>query len=147
MNDMVRFRLAASLKHWEGQRNDLYFVNGIPHIGIGHNLRTSISDLAVETIFRDDVRGVGDAVDRALPWSAALALPRVAVLYEMAFNLGLGGLLRFQQMLAACQEENWELAAVEILDSDAATQTGGARYRMFAEQMRRGEWQDPAVDL
>lgn len=143
MNDLLRLRLTARLARVEGRRHLMYRDSrGIETIGIGHNLRdVPISDRAVDVIFEDDLNAVERAVETALPWTSALSLPRLGVLYEMVFNLGLGGLLEFKKMLAALEAEQWEEAAREIVDSDAAVQTGGKRYQELAEQMRSDKWQ------
>ena len=45
------------------------------------------------------------------------------VLIDMTFNLGLGGLLKFENMLDAIECRDWEKASEELLDSRYAIQT------------------------
>ena len=148
VNAELREHLARRLIRYEGKRNRMYLDSkGIPTIGIGHNLRDkSISDRAVAVIFEDDIGDVEREMERELPWVAALSLPRQAVLYDMAFNMGMGstvektGLLGFAKMLAALQADQWDDAAKEMLDSDYHKDVG-RRAEDLAQQMRSGEWE------
>lgn len=65
--------------------------------------------------------------------------PRGAVLTNMAYNLGVKGLLGFTKMLAAFAAGDYDTAAVEMLDSKWAKQVGDRATRL-AEQMRTGRW-------
>jgi len=38
--------------------------------------------------------------------------PRLA-LFDMAWNLGLNGLSKFRKLISACNDKNWDVAAVE----------------------------------
>ena len=124
----------------EGWRNKMYLDSeGIPSIGVGHNLRdVPISDAAVEQIFADDLTDKFNEVERVFPWSVHLSEPRLAVLINMAF-MGIGKLRGFVKMLAAMQAGEWERAARELLDSKYHTQVG-ARAERLAEQLRTDRW-------
>ncbi|HUO11336.1 MAG TPA: glycoside hydrolase family protein, partial [Caulobacteraceae bacterium] len=63
--------------------------------------------------------------------------PRQDVLANMAFNLGVGGLLRFPKTLALVRAERWDAAADAMLASAWARQVG-ARARRLAEQLCTG---------
>ena len=45
------------------------------------------------------------------------------VMLDMAYQMGVGGLLKFEKMLAAIACEDYETAADELLDSNYARQT------------------------
>ena len=60
-------------------------------------------------------------------------------LKNMAFNMGVAGLLEFRQMLAEVQTADWPGAAAEMLSSKWATQVGDRAHRL-ALQMTTGEW-------
>ena len=45
------------------------------------------------------------------------------VLIEMIFQLGIGNVMKFKKMIAALQEQDFETASLEMLDSRWATQT------------------------
>ena len=113
---------------------------GIWTIGVGHNLEARpIPRAAGIIIFEVDLADTILDVDRALPWAARLDECRRAVLINMAFNLGIHGLLDFRRMLAAVQAADWPLASKEMLDSKWATQVGGRALRL-AQQMETGAW-------
>ena len=78
-----------------------------------------------------------DSLDGALPWWIGLAAPRAAVLVNMAYNLGLNGLLGFPHMLAAAQAGKWAEAHDEMLNSAWARQVP-ARALRLANQMQTG---------
>ena len=94
-------------------------------IGVGRNL----DDMGItrdEALFLldNDILRAQSAVIHALPWSTTLDRPRFEVLVNMAFNLGINGLLGFAKFLAALQAGDYPTAAQEMLDSRWATQVG-----------------------
>lgn len=132
--------LRKQLTRDEGWRNQMYLDSeGIPSIGVGHNLRdVPISNAAVAQIFTDDLTDKLREVEQAFPWSARQSEPRRGVLVNMAF-MGIGKLKGFVKMLAAMQAGDWETAARELLDSKYATQVG-ARAERLADQLRSDRW-------
>ena len=64
---------------------------------------------------------------------------RQNVLINMAFNIGIGGLLKFKNTLAHIRSGQYELAAAEMLDSTWARQVHG-RAKELALQMKTGEF-------
>lgn len=78
---------------------------------------------------------------KALPWVRGLTEPRQGALLNMAFQMGLGGLLGFQQTLAATRDEQYAHAANLMRMSLWAKQTP-KRARKMARQIETGEWQE-----
>lgn len=76
-------------------------------------------------------------LDLDLSWWRTLDAPRGAVLPNMAFNLGMHGLLGFPHMLAAAQAGNWVQAADEMRNSRWAEQVPNRAARL-AMQMQTG---------
>jgi lysozyme len=119
---------------------------GLWTIGRGHHDATICGGMVwppekVEATFAADVAEKRHQLAAALPWSLRWPLgPRLAVLVEMAFQMGLGGLLEFHQALAAMRDERWHDAAGQMLASLWAKQTPG-RARRMATQVETGEWQ------
>lgn len=110
---------------------------GFKTIGYGHNLETTpITKLAAKGILMDDMLALLPQVEQ-LPKYSSLSEPRKAVLMNMAFNLGIVGLKRFKKMFAAIEENDFDTAADEMLDSKWATQVKGRAERL-AEAMRKG---------
>ena len=62
---------------------------------------------------------------------------RQAVIIDMAFNLGFGGLREFVKMITAVQESRYDDAADEMLASKWAKQVGN-RAKKLAGMMRSG---------
>ena len=73
----------------------------------------------------------------SIPWAAELCEARRGVLIEMAYQMGLAGLLGFKRFLAAAREGRWADAAREMLDSRWARQTP-ERAERLAEIMEEG---------
>ena len=72
------------------------------------------------------------------PWFHTLNDARQNVIANMAYQLGIDGLLKFKRFLAACKEHDFETAADEILDSRAATQAPN-RFKRHEAVMRAGQ--------
>lgn len=114
---------------------------GIPTIGVGRNLRDKgISQAEADAMLDADLREYTAAVVARIPAALALDDARRGVLVNMAFNLGIAGLLAFTKMLAAVEAGDWDRAAVEMMDSRWATQVGERAARL-ARQMQTGQWQ------
>lgn len=76
----------------------------------------------------------------ALPWFKYLDEVRQAALLDMAYQLGVGGVLKFPKMLAALRDRRWAEAESHALDSDWKNQTP-ERAKRVARQLATGEWQ------
>lgn len=108
-------------------------------IGIGHNLTDNGLPLPIiEDLYEHDVAATLGALAFRLPWFPALDPMRQRALVNVAFNVGVGGLLGFRKMLAALAQQDYETAADELLDSDAARKLP-ARYRRLAQMIRTGK--------
>ena len=116
---------------------------GFTTIGVGRliDVRRSggLSDSEVDFLLTNDIAEKSTQVLRALPWASELNEPRLAVLINMAFQLGIRGLLGFPGMLGAARTGDYGLAALHMVDSLWAKQTP-ARANRLAEQMESGEW-------
>lgn len=71
--------------------------------------------------------------------------PRRDILISMAYQMGTAGLERFHDMLSAIIKEDWDVAAIQMLNSIWAKQTQERAHR-HASVMRSGQWQ-PTYDL
>lgn len=78
-----------------------------------------------------------DQLDATIPWWRNLTPNRQAVLADMAYNLGVPGLLKFKNTLAMVQAGNYEGAAKGMLNSLWAKQVKG-RATELADLMRQG---------
>lgn len=109
-------------------------------IGYGRNLEDKgISQHEADFLFQNDLDETQRALLQALPWVSELDEVRQAVLMSMAFQLGIFGLLKFEQTLSAIQAKNFDEAARRMLQSLWAKQTP-TRARRHAIMMRKGQW-------
>lgn len=133
----------------EGEVLHLYYDSvGVPTIGIGHNLRDvpvpaelckeiTITPAGAHALLAMKLAEVNEELSRALPWTDNLDPVRRKVLVNMAFNLGIGGLLLFKVTLEAVRTERWASARAGMLESKWASQVGD-RAKRLAEQMYTG---------
>jgi lysozyme len=116
-------------------------VRGHPTLGIGRALDVEgITAAEASFLLADDETAGNAALSQALPWFQALDPLRQRVLAEMAFNMGINGLLGFHDTLAAVQSSNWQMAHDGMLASHWAQQVGGRAQRL-ATMMLTGESQ------
>lgn len=150
-------RLEAQIKASEGFRLNAYrCTTGALTIGYGHNCDASpvdgvarvgdrITRDEAERLLRSDIADAVWSVRDVLPWVTELNAPRQAVLYDMAFNMGLGrpgisGLLSFHNTLRLIEEGHYTEASHNMLLSKWARQVKGRAVRL-ARQMQLGVWQ------
>lgn len=133
--------LRLQIERDEGLRLKPYLDSvGKCTIGYGRNLDDrGISAAEARLMLDADLAETILAVSQALPWVATLDEPRRAVLINMAYNLGIAGLLGFRRALAAMQRGDWPEAAKEMLTSTWAEQVGPRAHRL-AKQMAEGVW-------
>lgn len=93
-------------------------------MGVGRNLDdVGISMDEAMYMLDNDIRDAVKGVNKALPWMLGLDDARRDILYEMAFQLGLTGLLGFKKMLLAVREREYKQAAQQMRDSKWYKQT------------------------
>jgi lysozyme len=146
---MVVDNLIDQLRRDEGEVLHVYLDSmGIRTAGVGHNLESHHIDLPVgapiskqqsEDWLREDVAEVSNQVHSLIPWSDGLDEPRRGVLLNMAFNLGIYGLLKFKNTLAMVRVGDYAGAARGMLASLWASQVGPRATRL-AQQMQQGVW-------
>lgn len=93
-----------------------------------------------EYLLQNDVYRVRREVETKLPWFAKLDPARQGVLLNMAFQMGIRGLLGFKNTLAMIERGDYKAAAKGMLNSKWAQQTP-ARCKRLSIQMESGEWQ------
>jgi GH24 family phage-related lysozyme (muramidase) len=73
--------------------------------------RCRLSDAAIEALAAADVAKFAEGVARVLPNFNRYPECVQAALFDMTFNLGLGGIQKFHHLIAACDAGDWEAAA------------------------------------
>jgi len=115
-------------------------------IGVGRNLEDrGITKQESAYLLDNDIRQVCAELRKHLPWFGDLGAARQAVLIDMAFNLGIAGLLSFKRTLEHIRFAEYKQAAVEMIDSVWANQVG-ERARRLAWMMDTGRWPDVLGD-
>ncbi len=109
----------AELRRDEGVRYWPYTdTMGIPSTGVGHNLRAiplpsswayPLTDAQVNQLLNQDLQNTFAALDQNIPWWRALDEVRQRVVANMAFNMGVGGLMTFKNTLGAMQRRSLHL--------------------------------------
>jgi len=130
--------LKDQLTRDEGRVATLYYdtLNN-PTIGIGRNLKRPLSDDEIDYLYHNDIITHSTELLTALPWIANLDEVRRNALINMAFNMGVPGLLKFKNMLTAMNNGDWDQAAKEVLNSLWHDQVGRRSFRI-SEQIRTG---------
>jgi lysozyme len=149
-------RLIEQLKQHEGYRKHCYKDSkGIDTIGYGYNLssniasfssielayfyRTGMSKTEALRVLKLCVNKVMEELESKLEWFPSLTKARQDVLINMCFNLGIVRLLKFNKMLKFLENEDWQGAAGEMLESKWHSDVGQRAITLSA-QMMRGEY-------
>ena len=108
-------------------------------IGYGHNLTAKgLRSTFCEQLLVADLQDAVAELETALSWVDQLDMVRQGVLLQLAFNLGIKGLLGFHQMLTHLQAGEWDAAAAALIDSTAGHQEP-ARIQRWANQLAAGQ--------
>ncbi len=136
MGDMMNLnRVIDSLKQEEGFDGMPYEDKlGIPTIGYGTKLPLTEEEAALLLKHRLDKKIL--EISEKEPFFLDLPQKAQEVIANMAYQLGVGGVLEFKKMWAALKKGDYQKAADEMLDSKWATQTPN-RAKRLAEIMRR----------
>lgn len=135
-----RDAMVRQLRLHEGERLKPYRCTaGKLTIGVGRNLEDrGITRDESAMLLANDIADMERELQRALPWVARLDEVRQRVLVDMAFNLGIVGLLNFKRTLATIETGDYQQAATMMLDSKWAKQVG-QRAERLARMMATGK--------
>lgn len=129
------------IKQHEGYRQFPYHCTaGKLTIGIGFNLDdVGLSEEESELLLAHRLGKLKAKLAASLPCFSGLDEVRQACLLDMAYQMGVAGLLKFETTLALVSHRSYENAAKHMLDSRWADQTP-IRAKQVAEMMRTGQW-------
>lgn len=109
-------------------------------IGIGRNIQDrGLSDDEIDYIYQNDERIAETEAKTLVDGFEWLADARKIALVSMVFQMGKGRVSKFKKMIAAINENNFALAANEMLDSKWARDDTPDRAERAAEMMRTGK--------
>lgn len=139
--------IVEQLKRDEGFRATVYLDTvGKRTIGYGHNCDASpisaksLTEAEATQLLLQDIATVKTKLGASLAWFGSLDECRQGVLINMAFNMGVGGLLGFHNTLAAFQRGDWHGVALGMTNSKWYFQVG-ARAQRLTTQVLTGIWQ------
>lgn len=116
-------------------------TEGLWTIGVGqlidHRKGGGISKAASRFMLGERIAQIAKDLDREIPWWRQLSDARQRVLANMAYNLGVMGLLGFHNTLASIKSGYYDVAATQMLESKWA-KTVGQRAVRLAAMMRLG---------
>jgi len=99
-------------------------------IGVGRNLDDKgISKDEALYMLNNDIFETSRQLHK-YSWYVKLNSYRKEAIIDMAINLGIAGLLKFKKMIKALEEENFDKAAYEALDSRWADQVGNRAFEL-----------------
>jgi len=112
------------IKKHEGFRQFVYKCpSGKLTIGYGRNLENrGITIEEAEYLIRNDISDLEKRLKEKIDFWKDLSETRQTVLIDMAFNIGINGLLKFKNMLEFSRQGEFSKAAIEILKSEYAKQ-------------------------
>ena len=115
-------KLIEDIKQSEGFKGEQYLDHlGKPTIGYGTLLPLTEEEAELLLRFRLDKKI--KQIQEAKPILFKLNENRQNAIYEMCYQLGVGGVLKFKKMWEAIEVHNYEQAYKEALDSRWALQT------------------------
>ena len=113
---------------------------GVLTIGVGRNLEHVglRSEAEARYLLRSDIVAIRAELEKAIPWIGDLDEVRQRCLMDMAFNLGVAGLMKFEKTLQLIAQGNLSGASLEMLRSRWAKQVG-RRAITLSEMMATGK--------
>jgi len=135
-------KLSDQLRIHEGVRSHFYrCTSGLATIGVGRCIEQGslgLSDDEIDYLLENDIKRCKQELI-AFSWFMDLDAVRQDAMVNLCFNLGFSRLSLFTNALAAMAEANYDLAAMEFLDSKWARQVG-KRSEDVAHMIRTGEY-------
>lgn len=110
-------------------------------IGVGRNIDPAgglgLSQDEIDYLLTNDIKRVTAELEKAFPWFSVLDEVRRYALIDLCFNLGLTRLKLFRLALGAMENQDYETASKEFLDSNWAKQVG-TRAITITDMIRSG---------
>lgn len=136
--------MQSLLEQQEGFRATPYRDSrGFLTVGFGTNLDAGITREQAEAMMQVRL-AVNESALEDYSWFAALDGVRRGVVENMAYNLGVLGVLEFKDMIAAIEAQDWPEAAHQMRASVWRVQVGD-RALVLADIMETGVVPDAAV--
>jgi lysozyme len=95
----------------------------------------NLPETTIDNLLDKDISSFTAELRKHLPKFDSYPDPAQDALFDMAYNLGIGGLLKFHNLLAACDVGDWDRAAQE----SARNGIGAERNQGTAELFRQAK--------
>lgn len=125
-----------------------YDKYGYPTQGVGRKLSSEkyiplsqFPDIDMPTAMAwldEDLSAAENGLNAVFLWTQTMDGIRLGVVVEMAFQMGVAGVEEFHHFIAACEDQDYETAAQDMLESEWARETP-ARCQELSEIMKSGE--------
>jgi len=118
-------------------------------IGVGHLIDKRkggrLPEEIIDALLDYDIKAHTRPLYEALPWLHRLDEVRQAVLCDMAFNLGVNGLLKWKNTLRFVEQGDYSRAAAAMRSSLWARQVKSRAVRLV-KMMETGQWPKEITD-
>jgi len=136
---MRKTKLEEMVARHEGFRSRPYRCTaGKLTIGYGINLENGISEMEAHILLRMRLETIVVALNDRLSWFVDIGEDRQNVLADMAYQLGITGLMKFKKFLALCEQKEWTEASKEMLRSKWATEDTPGRANELSQIIKSG---------
>lgn len=134
--------LQNCLINHEGLKKFPYFdTNGNQTIGIGRNLTTKgLSVNECIYLMNNDMQECTQEL-KIYSWFCELDQVRQEVIIELCFNIGIHGVLEFQNTIKSLEQKDWESASNNLLNSEWANEVGEIRSQNMAKRLLTGSYE------
>ena len=125
-------KLIKAVKLSEGFRDRVYKDTlDIDTIGYGFAIKDLVLDEDIcDMILERKLKSLIERVHKKFPFVEDLPEEAQEVVYEMCYQLGLGGFSKFKKTIAFLRLGNYKVCADEMLDSKWARQTPNRAHRL-----------------
>ena len=132
MVDKLSDELREAVKLSEGYRARVYKDTlGIDTIGYGFAIKDLELDKDIcDMILDKKLNKLIKDVDNKFSFMDDIAVEAQDVVYEMCYQLGINGFSKFKKTIAYLRDEDYKMAAIEMLDSRWAKQTPNRAKRL-----------------
>jgi len=129
-------RIKERIRDEEGLRLKPYKDSlGISTIGYGFRLdKLRLSIVSAEIILNDYVKWLQEDLE-ALEWYRGLSESVKEIIYEMSYQIGISGMLKFKKMIDLINLKDYEGASKEMRNSEWYKQTPN-RVKRLVERMK-----------
>ena len=134
---MVSLELLSSIRKHEGFRSKVYKCSeGFDTIGYGFAIKDLVLDEDIcNIILQRKLEALIRSIEFKFSWYADLPNVVKDSVIECCYQLGLSGFGKFKKTIEHLKNEEWELAADEMLDSKWAKQTPN-RAKALSDRVR-----------